>query len=335
MKLFVANEVPKVPDSVISLSSLLYQYLADAGSAPVEQSRFANMTSVAEAKAAFKRDPRIRLLMDNGNGPQGPGSIGATWELGYSAWPPRQTRPTRYFLGSAGALGGKPSKASSASYTADPSARPKQTLPGNGAEDAWKAQPPYQWAPLADGKGLGFVTKALAKDVVIAGPSSLDVYLKSSARDTDLQVTLSEVRPDGNETYVQNGWLRASHRKLDRRRSTVLDPFPTHLERDAAWLPKGRWSLVRIPVYPVAHAFRAGSKIRVTVQAVGGDRPRWDFDTVDKGNTRNTIALGGRHGSSLVLPVVSGATAKGTPLPGATSLRGEPNRAYKAASNGG
>ena len=179
------------------------------------------------------------------------------------------------------------------------------------------------------------MTGALAKDVVIGGPSSLDVYLKSSARDTDLQVTLSEVRPDGKETYVQNGWLRASHRKLDRKRSTVLDPFPTHLKQDAAALPKGRWSLVRVPIFPVAHAFRAGSRIRVTIQAVGGDRPRWDFDTVDKGSTRNTISLGGSRASSLVLPVLAGATAKGTPLPGATSLRGQPSRAYAAASNGG
>ena len=93
--------------------------------------------------------------------------------------------------------------------------------------------------------------------------------------------------------------------------------------------------LVRVPIYPVAHAFRAGSRIRVTVQAPGGDRPRWDFDTVDKGNTRNTVALGGARASSLVLPVLAGATAKGTPLPPPTALRGEPNRTYKAASNGG
>ena len=130
--------------------------------------------------------------------------------------------------------------------------------------------------------------------MVIAGPSSLDLYLKSSARDTDLQVTLSEVRPDGNETYVQNGWLRASHRKLDARRSTSLDPFPTHLQPDAAPLPHGRFALVRVPIFPVAHAFRAGSRIRVTVEATGGDRPRWDFATVDKGRTSNTVALGGR-----------------------------------------
>jgi predicted acyl esterase len=335
MKLFVANEIPRVPDSVISLSGALYSYLADAPAAPVQQSRFAGMTSVAQAKAIFRRDPHVRVLMDNGGGPWGAGSIGATWELGFRSWPAPQAKATRYFLGPNGALGAKPKQASSATYTADPGARPRQTLPGDGAEDAWKAQPPYNWAPLAAGKGLGFTSAPLAKDAVIAGPSSLDVWLRSSAPDTDLQVTLSEVRPDGRETYVQNGWLRASHRKLDARRSTALDPFPTHLKRDAAPLPKGKSTLVRVPIFPVAHAFRAGSRIRVTVQAPGGDRPRWDFDTIDNGRARNSVSLGGARASSLVLPVIAGATAQGTPLPGATALRGQPSRAYGPASNGG
>ena len=39
------------------------------------------------------------------------------------------------------------------------------------------------------------------------------------ATDTDIQVTLSEIRPDGQETYVQSGWLRASRRVLDRARA--------------------------------------------------------------------------------------------------------------------
>ena len=335
MKLYVAGEVPSIPPVVISLSGELYRYLADAGAAPVEQSRFASFSSVAAAKAAFKRDPHVRLLMDNGAGPQGPGSIGATWELAAGAWPPPAAKATNYWLGPDGGLGAKPGKSSSASYRADPSARPNQTLPGDGSADAWKAQPPYNWAPLAGGKGLGFTTAPLARDLVIAGPASLDLYLKSSARDTDLQVTLSEVRPDGKETYVHNGWLRASHRKLNAGKSTALDPVPTHLKRDAAPLPKGRYTLVRVPVYPTAHAFRAGSRIRVTVQATGGDRPRWDFDTIDSGNTRNTIALGGARASKLVLPVLAGAGAQGTPLPAATALRGQPSRTYVPASNGG
>jgi len=335
LKLYVANEIPVVPDSVLSLSGALYGALAAAPAAPVLQSRFAAMTNVAEAKAIFRRDPHVRVLMDNGAGPQGPGSIGATWELGFSSWPPKQAKAARYYLGPGGALGTKPAAASTAQYTADPNARPRQTLPGDGAEDAWKAEPPYTWAPVAANKGLGFTTPPLTQDVVIAGPSSLDLFLKSSRPDTDLQVTLSEVRPDGNETYVQNGWLRASHRKLNAKLSTALDAFPTHVKSDAARLPAGAFALVRVPIFPVAHAFRAGSRIRVTITATGGDRPRWDFATVDKGNTRNTVALGGARASSLVLPVIAGATAQGTPLPGATALRGEPNRSYVPASNGG
>jgi uncharacterized protein len=335
LELYVGDEIPNIPSPVIALSGALYQFLADAPAAPVEQSRFAGMTDVAAAKAIFKQDPRIRVLMDNGGGPQGPGSMGAPWELDFSRWPPPGVRATRFYFGPNGTLGAKPAQTSFASYTADPKARPKQTLPGNGAEDAWKTQPPYTWAPIAAGKGLGFVTAPLAQDTVIAGPSSFDVYLKSSARDTDLQVTLSEVRPDGNETYVQNGWLRASHRKLSRDLSTGIDPFPTHLKRDAAPLPRGKYALVRVPVWPVVHAFRAGSRIRVTLQAVGGDRPRWAFASVDHGQTHNTIELGGTRPSFFTAPIVLGATAAGHPLPGPTALRGEPNRSYAAASNGG
>ncbi len=158
MKIYVAREVPVVPPTVIGLSGELYRFLADAGAAPVEQSRFATFSSVAAARAQFAKDPQVRILMDNGAGPQGPGSIGATWELGYRAWPPPQAKATGYFLGPNGALGAKPAASSSVAYQADPGARPRQTLPGNGSDDAWKAQPPYDWAPLAAGKGLGFTT---------------------------------------------------------------------------------------------------------------------------------------------------------------------------------
>ncbi|MGA7396081.1 MAG: hypothetical protein WBW62_01395, partial [Solirubrobacterales bacterium] len=84
-----------------------------------------------------------------------------------------------------------------------------------------------------------------------------------------------------------------------------------------------------------AHAFRAGSKIRITISAVGGDRQIWDFDTLDKGKTRNTITIGGKKPSKFVVPIVKGATAQGTPLPPATALRGQPSRTYAPASNGG
>jgi len=98
---------------------------------------------------------------------------------------------------------------------------------------------------------------------------------------------------------------------------------------------KGKFELVRIPIFQAAHAFRAGSRIRVNLQAPGGDRQIWDFDTIEDGSIRNVIGLGGKYPSKVVLPVLSGATARGNPLPPPTALRGQPSRDYEPAGNGG
>ena len=275
--------------------------------------------------------------MDNGAAVDGdPGAIGALWEADFGNWPINSTKPTSYYLGKNGTLSRtKAKKGSAVSYKSDPSARPAKTLGENAQGDSWLAQPPYQWEPVAAGKGLGFITPPLSKDVFMAGPSSVDLYLKSSKANTDVQVTLTEVRPDGNETYVQNGWLRATHRKLNKKLSTAYDPVQTWQKKDAKYLKKGKYNYLRVQIYPAAHVFRAGSRIRLNIQAPGGDRTIWDFDTIEKGKTKNTIGLGGVIPSKLVLPVIPGEDAQGTPLPGPTALRGEPNRTYQPASNGG
>ena len=103
------------------------------------------------------------------------------------------------------------------------------------------------------------------------GAGALQAWIKASTPDVDLQVTVSEVRPDGKETFVQNGWLRASERKLDPRQSTLLEPVPTLRARDVAPLPKGRFTKVTVPLYYEGHAYRAGSRIRITIAAPNGE----------------------------------------------------------------
>ena len=98
-------------------------------------------------------------------------------------------------------------------------------------------------------------------------------------------MTISEIRPDGQEVYVQSGWLRASQRALDDEASTELRPVHTHTEEDAEPLVAGEWNPVRVELFPVAHAFRAGSRLRVTVDAPGGNRAEWVFDTIADGET--------------------------------------------------
>ena len=51
-----------------------------------------------------------------------------------------------------------------------------------------------------EGTAAVFTTAALTEDTVIIGPGSADLWVSTEAADTDLEVTISEIRPDGSET---------------------------------------------------------------------------------------------------------------------------------------
>ena len=78
-------------------------------------------------------------------------------------------------------------------------------------------------------------------------------------------------------------------------------------KRDVKRLPRKRFAKVTIPLYYQGHAYRAGSRIRVTISAPNGDQPIWSFsETRPKGTARVTIAHSRKRPSKLVLPVVPG-----------------------------
>ena len=154
------------------------------------------------------------------------------------------------------------------------------------------------------------------------------MWVQASTPDLDLQVTISEVRPDGNETFVQNGWLRASERKLDATQSTLLEPVLSERKADAAPLPPGRFTELVVPLYYEGHVYRAGSRIRVTISAPGGDQPTWAFaDLTPAARATVRIAHSRAMPSRVILPVVPGVSVA-TGLPPCPGLRGEPCRRY-------
>lgn len=198
----------------------------------------------------------------------------------------------------------------------------------------WHALPKYEWKQVVPGKAVAFVTEPLPNDVVTFGGGAVNVWLRSSASDTDLQATISEVRPDGQELFVQNGWLRASYRVLDKKRSNPLQPVISGGNADIAPLPSGKWTQVSIPMYAQGHAFRKGSRIRVTIQAPGGDQPSWAFETLrPRVSVVDSIAMSPTMPSSILLPVVRGLQVP-TPLPKqCAGMRGQPCRTYSPFTN--
>jgi putative CocE/NonD family hydrolase len=236
---------------------------------------------------------------------------------------------TAWYLGADGELSVDPPTAGAGatgtvtSYRSDPTAVPPTFYEGD-STTIWRADVAFDWREPPADTVASWSSAPLESDTVVVGSGSMDLWLGSSSPDTDLEVTVSELRPDGTEVYVQSGWLRASQRALDDEASTELHPVHTHLEADSAPLPDGELTPVRVALFPFAHAFRAGSRLRVTVDAPGGNRPVWVFDTIAAGET-NEVAHDREHPSRLVLPVVPGITVPpGAPACG--SLRGQPCR---------
>jgi uncharacterized protein len=166
----------------------------------------------------------------------------------------------------------------------------------------WLMPGQNQWIPrLQD--GVTFTSAPLLEDTIIAGSGSVDLWIAAAAEDVDVEVTVTEVRPDGREMLVQSGWLRASHRALDQDLTTTLRPRHLHTAAAQQPLTPDELTPVRVELFPVAHAFRAGSQIRLLVDGPGGNRWRWGFDPLP-GPFDVMVAHGGQHPSSLVLPVV-------------------------------
>jgi predicted acyl esterase len=329
LSLYVREEIPSRPPTT---NVILTVILSDAfgienSGIMLEPERYTGVSTYAEALAQWEAEPKVRVLFESGAG-GAPGYPLPTAEASFDAWPIPSVEPTVWYLDADGKLStAVPATDGADSFLYDTS-RAQETSFSGGTSDVWVALPAWHWQPLPVGKAAAYVSDPLTETLVMAGSGSIDLWLESTASDTDIQVTLSEVRPDGQESYVQTGWLRASRRQLNEAVSTDLRPVQTHREEDAAPLPAGQLSEVRVELYPFGHVFRAGSRLKIAISAPGGDRPHWKFEALPAvGTVTNTIARGPAAPSRVVLPVVPDVEVPEA-LPPCPSLRGQPCRTY-------
>ncbi len=332
LDLFVAERIPHRPNIAKVIVDAVGQMAYGIEGLTLEPERYTDVTSYPDAVARWQSEPRVRVLFENGAAGE-PGVPGATFELSFDTWPIPTLVPTAWYLDADGRLISSPPADDGADSFIYDSANGQRTSFHGGSDDVWKQLPDWDWQPLTPGNAVAYETDPLPEAVVTAGSGSVDLWLMSTASDVDTQVAISEVYADGKEVYVQSGWLRASHRALDAAQSTELRPIMTHREADAAPLPAGEFAAMRIELYPFAHVFHAGSRLRLAISAPGGDRPFWKFENLSfDGEVVNVVAHSPARPSRIVLPVLPGVEVD-SPVPPCPSLRGQPCREYVALQN--
>ena len=356
LELFVAHQAPISNTGVLhGLAPIVYAAamgLPAGDQVTLPPDPIQELTKYSAALSAFTALPEIRVLFDNGagsspNGGKTPGNPYPAFEQSFSAFPIPGTIARSWYLGPEGALDEEPATSDGVdSYTSDANATPLTDYTGSaGPGGLWgvASQWSWNWVQPPAGSAVSYVSAPLTSNTTAIGGGSVNLWVKSSTPDVDLQATISEVRPDGNETFVQNGWIRASERKLATTATnmfgetpTAVEPIPTFLASDVQPMPAGEFVPVTIPLYFEGHVYRAGSRIRVMISAPNGTQPVWSFDqTQPEGTTANvSIAFGPGMPASLILPIVPGVNVP-TGLPPCPSLRNEPCRPYQAIPNNG
>jgi uncharacterized protein len=145
------------------------------------------------------------------------------------------------------------------------------------AKGALSPTPPQQTATLnyeALGDGLTFTTPPLEEELELTGPSAAKLFVSSSTKDADIFLVVKVIAPDGEEvvfhgaldpnTPVAQGWLRASHRKLDQALSTSYRPYHTHDELQP--LTPGQQVELDVEIWPTCIVVPRGHRIELNVR---------------------------------------------------------------------
>jgi predicted acyl esterase len=338
LKLYVAKQAPATNSANIRAAApLIYQEAMGVDGVMLPRDPVQEQPTYEGALEMFERFDPIRVLFDNGAGHETPGAPLPSFEHSFAAFPIPGTTARTWFFSSRDSLRDKPpSRKLASEFTWDPKARTPTNFTGNtaaGEDGLWTPTPPYKWLQSPAGNGLSFLSSPLASPTAVIGAGAVRAWVKASRPRVDLQATITEVRPDGKETFVQSGWLRGDMRKLDSKKSTSLEPVLTLRRKDIAPLSRKRFTKVTIPLYYQGHVYRAGSRLRVTITAPGGDQPIWAFaETQPPGKAAVAIAYSKKMPSSLTLPVVPNVEVP-TGLPPCPSLRAQPCRDYKRVVN--
>ena len=126
----------------------------------------------------------------------------------------------------------------------------------------------------AMGDGVTFLTLPLAQATEITGPSALKLFVSSSTGDADIFAVLRVFSPDLKEVVFQGaidphapigqGWLRASHRQLDKKLSKPYRPYHTHTKKQP--LKPGEVVPLDVEIWPTSIAVPAGHRIALTIR---------------------------------------------------------------------
>jgi len=224
-------------------------------------------------------------------------------------WPPPQAHATKYFLhsnGKANSLRGDGALSTSTPKTEPPDifvynpGNPVPTIGGPLCCDQIHMEPgPRDQRPVENRDDvLVYSVGPFAQDLEVTGPVTADLFVKSSAVDTDFTAKLVDVGPDGLAKDLTEGILRMRYR-ASQELSELMNP--------------GQIYEITLDMWATSNVFLRGHSLRLEISS--SNFPRFDrnMNTGEEArfarnfvSATNVVLHDSQHPSALVLPVIPG-----------------------------
>lgn len=143
--------------------------------------------------------------------------------------------------------------------------------PASGKPDAFVQQPADESDVISS---VQYLTNPLMHNTEITGPIVLMLYASIDREDTNWIISLRDVSSDGVEVELTKGFLKASHRDLDKRLSKPWQPYHLHLAPKK--VTPGLVQEYAIEMAPTSNVFFAGHRIKIVISSMDHSRAR-DF----------------------------------------------------------
>tara|TARA_Y100001951_G_scaffold55305_1_gene43901 strand:- start:1924 stop:2712 length:789 start_codon:yes stop_codon:yes gene_type:complete len=157
---------------------------------------------------------------------------------------------------------------------------------------------PREQAPLDDRQDiLVYRSEPLTEDIRIVGPVSVELWISSSAPDTDFTAKLIDEDGEGADVNLTYGILRCEYREGFGTKASHLEPNKIYQ--------------ITIPLNPTGNLFKAGHRIRLDISS--SDFPNFDrnhntgrdfWSDTELVPAKQRVFHDESHPSRLVLPVI-------------------------------
>lgn len=235
---------------------------------------------------------------------------GTKWEHP-TAWPPREVSYRDYFLGTGRTLSTAKGAAGGDSTPLLPVSSPCSRLTTQWTAGA-AAGPCETNNNSFEATGLTYTTAPLTQDTQLTGPVLADIWAQLSTRDATLVGVLSDVSPDGTSTQISAGFLLASQRSLDTKRSwfagkRMIRPFHPFTQASQQPVVPNEPTRYAIEIYPTDAIFRKGDRIRLTINSANTPSTETPLPAaLDALGGTIRVMYGGPYASRVQLPVTAG-----------------------------